>query len=98
METPKQPLMLYVNDKICLPKPAAPGVFVPASPEAAAALDAKDAEIARLRAALEWIALRIPPYEPALVVMREGYMPDRSAREVAHDVIACARAALRKNC
>ena len=52
MQLPKQPLMLYVNDKIYLPNPAEPGAFVPASPEAAAALEAKDAEIARKDAAI----------------------------------------------
>jgi hypothetical protein len=50
MQLPKQPLMLYVNDKIYLPNPAEPGAFVPASPEAAAALEAKDAENVALAA------------------------------------------------
>jgi hypothetical protein len=84
METPKQPLMLYVNDKICLPKPAAPGVFVPASPEAAAALDAKDAEIARLRAALERISAH---------TQIDAWGKERPSYEAT-----IARAALRKNC
>ena len=63
MLAPKQPLMLYVNDKIYLPNPAEPGAFVPASPEAAAALEAKDAEIAQLRVAAqigrEWLSVAI---------------------------------------
>jgi hypothetical protein len=82
MQLPKQPLMLYVNDKIYLPNPAEPGAFVPASPEAAAALDAKDAEIARLRAALErvmvggnhlavWLPEPCPPIETEPLVALE---------------------------
>jgi hypothetical protein len=87
MQAPKQPLMLYVNDKIYLPNPAEPGAFVPASPEAAAALDAKDAEIVALRQALGGADSAMKLAEGVIVSKRELFALAQ-AREAARAALS----------
>lgn len=55
---------------------------------------AAEAQLAEAVEALEWIARRDHPRNPASEVLNTQYISEQSVRELAHDSLACARAAL----
>ncbi len=65
--------------------------------EAADRIKAQAAEIARLREALAWIARRDSPDSPPSRMLDPNYVAADQVRMLAHDVLACARAALQEH-